>query len=775
MSDMTLQVRITADGAELIGVTREATKEIDRLTGTEKQAGQGGREGGRGVSEFSKKLEESGGMAQRMTRSLVAMAASYFTLRSAVNMVAEFRAQEIATVKLDTIINSMGRSTEGLSQRLQALAAQIQGEGIIGDDAIIEGQALLAVYGNITDDMLPRATQAMVDLAAFMGKDVTSAARALGMASEGSAQMLQRMGIVIDEDVLKSGDFARILEAIIAKLGPVNRNLGEGAGEWTKLGTRIGEVSEAIGGLIGTSPALIAWGNDAVTVVEHLADRFRDLWLQITGAKNAAAQMEIDEMDQREREILDKMAKNRAEFEDLIANNRLSRAVPSLFLPLVQPGYEAEQERLQEKLTKIRVARQLRMANERPALSGAGGSAGTGGDTQGAELLANFEAQSREMQKQVDLYGQTGLAAALRWERDHDGMKGYTPAQQAHLVGLAEILDSKEAIRRKTEEQTKAEEDYINEVMAFLDQGVEMERKAKEERDRTFATRFDQLQHSLRTELEAEEDRYQESLRLLDQAEAKKLDHLMGWAEMRSRLEQEHQENVQQIQQAIEDKAKDTSDKMSEFAIQAAHNMQNAFADLFFNAMNGEFDNLAGNFARTLQRMAAELAASEVLELLTGDMGKTGKMGGWIGSLVSGVSSFFGPASAGMSVPGDLVPSSFYHRGGVVGESSDQRRVPAGLFHGAPRLHAGGLAGDEVPAILRRGEEVLTRSDPRHRGNGATTVEKGGGLSIEIGAIYADDAIGVRRAVAEGVKQAVQIAEARTPGVVRGMMRARIA
>lgn len=35
-------------------------------------------------------------------------------------------------------------------------------------------------------------------------------------------------------------------------------------------------------------------------------------------------------------------------------------------------------------------------------------------------------------------------------------------------------------------------------------------------------------------------------------------------------------------------------------------------------------------------------------------------------------------------------------------------------------MHSGGVAGlrsDEVPTILQRGEEVLTRKDPRHRSN----------------------------------------------------------
>lgn len=65
---------------------------------------------------------------------------------------------------------------------------------------------------------------------------------------------------------------------------------------------------------------------------------------------------------------------------------------------------------------------------------------------------------------------------------------------------------------------------------------------------------------------------------------------------------------------------------------------------------------------------------------------------------------------------------SLFHSGGVVGEGGGVlRSAPALAWAGAPRYHSGGVAGmapDEVPAILRRGEEVLTQADPRHRDNG---------------------------------------------------------
>ena len=54
------------------------------------------------------------------------------------------------------------------------------------------------------------------------------------------------------------------------------------------------------------------------------------------------------------------------------------------------------------------------------------------------------------------------------------------------------------------------------------------------------------------------------------------------------------------------------------------------------------------------------------------------------------------------------------HAGGTVGSPGPGRMVPALAFAGAPRMHAGGFAGlrpDEVPAILQRGERVLSRRE----------------------------------------------------------------
>lgn len=66
------------------------------------------------------------------------------------------------------------------------------------------------------------------------------------------------------------------------------------------------------------------------------------------------------------------------------------------------------------------------------------------------------------------------------------------------------------------------------------------------------------------------------------------------------------------------------------------------------------------------------------------------------------------------------------HGGGVVGSGGRSRSgVDMSMFKNAPRMHNGGLAGDERATVLKVDEEVLTRSDPRHRKNG------GGGTVIQ--------------------------------------------
>lgn len=99
--------------------------------------------------------------------------------------------------------------------------------------------------------------------------------------------------------------------------------------------------------------------------------------------------------------------------------------------------------------------------------------------------------------------------------------------------------------------------------------------------------------------------------------------------------------------------------------------------------------------------------------------GLGGALTGLVNSLGSTLSGIFGGGSGGGGIFSFV--SSLFHNGGIVGANSGMsRRVPIGIFKQATRYHTGGIAGlapNEVPAIMKKGEEVLTQSDPRHRDN----------------------------------------------------------
>jgi hypothetical protein len=113
-------------------------------------------------------------------------------------------------------------------------------------------------------------------------------------------------------------------------------------------------------------------------------------------------------------------------------------------------------------------------------------------------------------------------------------------------------------------------------------------------------------------------------------------------------------------------------------------------------------------------------------------------------------------ANALGGILGSLGPAfaSILHAGGMAGGSAPQRLVPALAFAGAPRMHGGGVAGlrpDEVPAILQRGERVLSRTETRDFDRAGA----GGGVTINI---MTNDAESFRRSrtqVASDIARAV--------------------
>jgi hypothetical protein len=97
------------------------------------------------------------------------------------------------------------------------------------------------------------------------------------------------------------------------------------------------------------------------------------------------------------------------------------------------------------------------------------------------------------------------------------------------------------------------------------------------------------------------------------------------------------------------------------------------------------------------------------------------------------------------------------HAGGMVGSPGPGRVVPALAFANAPRMHAGGWAGikpDEVPAILQRGERVLSRREAAGYGQGQCATPN---VSVTIMARDAESFRQSRTQVAADIARAVSL------------------
>lgn len=115
----------------------------------------------------------------------------------------------------------------------------------------------------------------------------------------------------------------------------------------------------------------------------------------------------------------------------------------------------------------------------------------------------------------------------------------------------------------------------------------------------------------------------------------------------------------------------------------------------------GGLDNLGDGLTTFGTRLASASAS-----------GGAGGLGGIFSSLFGGA---FGTQFGGGWSVGDINPevyAGFYHSGGIAGYPKSSRLVSPQLFAAAQRYHGGGVAGlgpGEVPAILKRGEPVLTQ------------------------------------------------------------------
>jgi hypothetical protein len=149
-----------------------------------------------------------------------------------------------------------------------------------------------------------------------------------------------------------------------------------------------------------------------------------------------------------------------------------------------------------------------------------------------------------------------------------------------------------------------------------------------------------------------------------------------------------------------------------------------AFIELL-NGRIGEVQQTQSSFAKDVEDQLVLSLTGFFSDLASGAKSFKDAFLDMVRSFVAGITQMIAKQLALNAVKAIGAAFGVWHQGGIVGQSpAITRRVSPLLLGDAPRFHGGGIAGlgpTEVPAILQRGEEVLTRGDARHRLNGGAT------------------------------------------------------
>lgn len=161
--------------------------------------------------------------------------------------------------------------------------------------------------------------------------------------------------------------------------------------------------------------------------------------------------------------------------------------------------------------------------------------------------------------------------------------------------------------------------------------------------------------------------------------------------------------------------------KADESALKSSKSLEDGFKRGFLNIQKdvNDFANFAENAVKnTFSNMETALTAfvttgkasfSDFANAIISDLTRIIIRQSITQPLMNGIGSYFGFAMA--------------HTGGIIGADNLATKSASSLaFASAPRFHSGGIVGDEVPIIAKRGEGVFTREQMKALGNNGSNV-----------------------------------------------------
>lgn len=343
---------------------------------------------------------------------------------------------------------------------------------------------------------------------------------------------------------------------------------------------------------------------------------------------------------------------------------------------------------------------------------------GIAGLEQAQRARTVMELAQRDLDQDIAARVARGASAADARAQAMDG----TPmadriAEAMRLVeGQRQVEETTRRLREEAAERERAQRRSAAGGRAGGRREDRLEDRSLRERDQLIASLDEEAAANIRLE---------ESLRRIDEARKRNQLSEQEAADLSQRVRDRREQDIVRANDKSQLYAEDTK-RLAELNRELGDIIGGAFQDMVREGKS--FEDTLKNIERQLLRLGDKYLLAPLLDQISqlalsglggggkgGAGGGLGGLGGILSSLAgSGVTSEVAGTGAAKLAEVALT-AAVAHRGGLVGDPGlPTRAAPAEVFLDAPRFHSGGMAGgmrfasDEVPAILRRGEMVLT-------------------------------------------------------------------
>ncbi|WP_241135410.1 phage tail length tape measure family protein [Achromobacter xylosoxidans] len=650
--------------------------------------------------------------------------------------------------QLAAVLKSTGNAAGFTAAELNKMASGMA--GVVSEGDINRAQTRLLSYTGVVGDEFPRALQAAIDMSVRLGMTVEQSAETVGKALDVPSKgltALSKQGFRFTEDQKKLVESleqtGRVAEAQDVILKALESSYG-GAADAAR--NTLGGALEALQNQIND---LMTGDDDSVNGLTAAVNEFTDLLgSSETKATFSAFTTFLAEVATGLVTVINEFKKAADAADSWL--EAINVKVADTIFGDSDPAKEVENitKRLNENRAAVEKLREAQAANP----------SGKSKNMFGFEQNENYDQRISVLQSAIRA-GEARLVFAQGRlnAKDRDILKGYTGVDETGaptttlepIRATATSAPAEKATKERVDQGQKLI-DQMNQRIALIGKETEYEKLLEQVRigSVTFKTQAQQDEALAAAQtldfINEQTKAYEESQKqaaalskVLDELypdQAATNDYLSKLTLLTEGLNNGAltAEQYYEAVEKLEEKFSETSDGMTEFSVQAARNIQDALGDTLESVLSGNFDNIGSKFADMIYKMAANAAAANLAQALFGDFGKSGQIGGLIGSAFAGIFGGGGggsgpaPTAAQVGAAGDGL--MFFADGGYTGAGG--KYDPAGIVH----------AGEYVipaDATKRLGVGFLDRlkgyADGGYVGQrGAIPAMDGGGTRVEI-------------------------------------------